>query len=205
MKLYNSIGPNPRAVKMFMAEKGITIPFEEVDIMGAANRQADYLKINPAGQLPALELDNGHVVTEITVICEYLEDIHPTPPLIGTTPEEKAETRMWTRRIDLNYSEPMANGFRYAEGLPMFKDRFRCLPEAADGMKAIAKDKLAWLNGLMDGKTYVCGDRLTYADIHFFASLDFAHMVGQPLDPANTNIAAWYERMKALPSAQATA
>ena len=204
MKFFNSIGPNPRVVKMFMLEKGIELPFEEIDLMAGDNRKEAFLKINPAGQLPALQLDNGDVITEISVISEYLEDTHLTPPLFGSTPEEKAETRMWTRRVDLNICEPMASGFRYSEGLPMFKDRMRCLPEAADGLKAIARDKIEWLDGLMAGKQFLCGDRLTYADIHLFCFIDFGHVIGQPLDPKNANVAKWYEGMKARPSAQAT-
>lgn len=205
MKLYNSIGPNPRVVKMFMAEKGIEIPFEEVDIMGGANRQAGYLKVNPAGQLPALELDNGEVLAEITAICEYLDEKFPDNSLVGATPEERAETRMWTRRVDLGVCEPLAGGFRYSEGLQMFKDRMRCLPEAADGLKAIAQDKLKWLDGLMEGKQFLAGDRMTLADILLFAFLDFGVQVGQPLDAANKNIATWFERMQARPSAAASA
>ena len=205
MKFYNSIGPNPRVVKMFMAEKGIEIPFEEVDIMGGANRQEPYLKVNPAGQLPALELDNGDVISEITAICEYLDEKFPGTSLVGATPEERAETRMWTRRVDLGVCEPLAGGFRYAEGLPMFKDRMRCLPEAADGLKAIAQDKLKWLDGLMEGKQFLAGDRLTLADILLFSFLDFGAQVGQPVDTTNKNIAAWFERMKARPSAAASA
>ncbi len=205
MKFYNSIGPNPRVVKMFMAEKGIEIPFEEVDIMGGANRQADYLKVNPAGQLPALELDNGNVLAEITAICEYLDEKFPDNSLIGSTPEERAETRMWTRRVDLGVCEPLAGGFRYSEGLPMFKDRMRCLPEAADGLKAIAQDKIKWLDGLLEGKQFLAGDRMTLADILLFAFLDFGTQVGQSLDTSNKNIVAWFERMKARPSAAASA
>jgi len=205
MKLYNSIGPNPRIVKMFMAEKGIDLPMEEVDLMGAANRQKPYLKVNPAGQLPALELDNGDILAEVTAICEYLDEKYPGQSLVGTTPEERAETRMWARRVDLNICEPLANGFRFSDGLQLFKDRFRCLPEAADGLKAIAQDKLTWLDGLMAGREFLAGDRLTYGDILLFSVLDFGAAVGQPLNPENKNIAAWYERMKARPSAQATA
>lgn len=205
MKFYNSIGPNPRVVKMFMAEKGIEIPFEEVDIMAGANRQEPYLKVNPAGQLPALELDNGAVISEITAICEYLDEKFPDNSLVGTTPEERAETHMWTRRVDLGVCEPLAGGFRYAEGLQMFKDRMRCLPEAAEGLKAIAQDKLKWLDGLMEGKQFLAGDRMTLADILLFAFLDFGTQVGQPVDTGNKNIAAWFERMKARPSAAASA
>jgi glutathione S-transferase len=206
MKLYNSIGPNPRVVKMFLAEKGVELPREAIDLMAGENRRDPYVStVNPAGQTPALELDDGKVITEITTICEYLEEKHPEPALVGRTPEERAETRMWTRRIDLNICEPMANGFRYSDGLAMFQNRMRCLPEAAPGLKAVAQDKLSWLDGLMAGKTYVAGERLSMADILLFCFLDFGAAVGQPLNPENKNISAWFERMKARPSAAASA
>lgn len=205
MKFYNSIGPNPRVVKMFMAERDISVPFEEVDIMGAANRQAPYLSKNPAGQLPCLELDDGAVLSEITAICEYLDEKEGQSSLIGKTPEERAETRMWTRRVDLGICEPLANGFRFSEGLQMFQERMRCVPEAADGLKAIAQDKIAWLDKQMEGKDYIAGKRMTLADILLFCFLDFGTQVGQPLKPENKNIMAWYERMKARPSAEASA
>jgi glutathione S-transferase len=188
-----------------MAEKGLEIPFQEVDLMGGENRRQPYLEINPAGQVPALELDDGAVITEITAICEYLEERHPEPALIGATPEERAETRMWTRRVDLNICEPMADGFRFAEGLGLFKDRIRCLPEAADGLKACAQDKLAWLDGLMEGKQFVAGEQMTMADVLLFSFLDFGTQVGQPLNPDQRHVAAWFERMKSRPSAQASA
>lgn len=204
MKFYNSVGPNPRMVRMFMAEKGIDVPKVEVDLRGGENRREPYTKLNPSGQMPALELDDGTVLAEITAICEYLDEKKKdTPSLIGDTPEERAKTRMWTRRIDLNIVEPAANGFRFSEGLKLFQNRIRCIPEAADGLKATARDKLAWLNGLMGSNPFVCGAKLTMADILLFAFVDFMKQVGQPLDPANANLAAWYERMKARPSAAA--
>jgi Glutathione S-transferase, N-terminal domain len=98
MKLYDSVGPNPRIVRMFMSEKGIEMPKQTVDLRGGENRQEAHLKRNPHGQMPALELDDGRFVSEITAICEYLEERHPSPPMIGSTPEERAECRMWTRR-----------------------------------------------------------------------------------------------------------
>jgi glutathione S-transferase len=203
MKFYNSIGPNPRVVRMFMAEKGLSIPSEDVDLMKGDNRREPYLKKNSAGQMPALELDNGHCVTEITAICEYLEDTNRNPPLIGRNPEEKAETRKWTRRVDLNICEPMANGFRFSQGLPLFKDRIVTVPEAADGLKRIAQDRLKWLDGEMAGKEWICGKRFTLADVLLFCFLDFGNQVGQPLDDANANVAAWFQRVKARPSAKA--
>jgi len=203
MKFYNSIGPNPRVVRMFMAEKGLSIPSEDVDLMKGDNRREPYLKKNSAGQMPALELDNGHCVTEITAICEYLEDTNPNPPLIGANPEEKAETRKWTRRVDLNVCEPMANGFRFSQGLPLFKDRIVTVPEAADGLKRMAQDRLKWLDGELAGKEWLCGKRFTLADVLLFCFLDFGAQVGQPLNEANGNIAAWFQRVKARPSAKA--
>ena len=116
MKFYNSVGPNPHAVRMFMKEKGIEIPQVEVDIRGGENRQAEYLEINANGQCPALEIENGKTLSEITALCEYLEEKHPEPALIGSTPEERAEARMWARRVDIYICEPMAAGFRFGEG-----------------------------------------------------------------------------------------
>ncbi len=205
MKFYNSIGPNPRVVKMFMKEKGIEIPFEEVDLMAAENRREPYLSKNPSGQLPALELDNGQVLAEITAICEYLDEKFPANPLVGTNAEERAETRMWTRRVDLGICEPLTSAFRYSAGLPLFKDRMLCLPEAADGLKALAQDKLTWLDKLLVGKEFLAGKRLTLADILLFGFLDFGAAVGQPINPANKNVLAWFDRMKSRPSAVATA
>jgi glutathione S-transferase len=153
--------------------------------------------------MPALELDDGSTVNEITAICEYLEDTHPKPALIGATPAEKAESRMWTRRVDLNICEPLANGFRYSQGLPLFKDRMVTVPEAADGLKKIAQDRLKWLDGQMASREYLCGSRFTLADILLFAFLDFGASVGQPLSTENSHVAAWFGRVKALPSASA--
>lgn len=201
MKYYHSVGPNPRVVTLFMAEKGIKLPQVDVDLRGGENRRAPYnVDINPAGQTPALQLDDGSYLTEITAICEYLDEIHPDNSLIGTTPQERAETRMWTRRIDLNICEPLTNGFRYAEGLPLFSNRMRCLPEAADGLKAIAQDGLTWLNGLISDREFIAGKRFTLADIFLFAFLDFGASVGQPINPDLTHINNWYQRMKSRPS-----
>ena len=203
MKLINSIGPNPQVVRTFAAEKGITLQTETIDIMKGENRQEPYLKKNPAGGSPCLELDNGSYVSEITAICEYLEDKFPAKPLIGSTPEEKAETRMWTRRIDLNICEPLADGFRYSEGLPMFKTRMTTLPDAAEGLKRLAQEKVTWIDGLIAGREFICGKRLTLADILLFSFLSFGTQVGQPLNDKNKNIKAWYDRMAARPSVKA--
>jgi len=202
MRVYDSLGPNPRALRMFLLEKGVTLETHPVDLLGAENRRPPYTERNPGGQVPALELDDGRVIGETVAIFEYLEERHPTPPLIGATPEERAETRMWQRRIELNITEAIYNGFRYAEGLALFEGRMRVLPEAADGLKTLAREKLAWLDGLMPGRSYIVGDRFTIADIILYCAVDFGGTVGQPLDPSLGNLSGWLARVAARPSAE---
>jgi glutathione S-transferase len=111
---------------------------------------------------------------------------------------------MWTRRVDLKVCEPMANGFRFAEGLPLFESRMRCLPDAAPGLKAIAQDGLEWLEGEFKGP-WIAGERFTLADILLFAFADFGGQVGQPLDPKFARLTDWFARVQARPSAAASA
>jgi len=188
---------------MFMAERGVELPKTTVDLRGGENRQPAYLAKNPAGQMPCLELDDGSIIAEITAICEYLDEISPGPSLIGATPQERAECRMWCRRLDLNIIEPMANGFRFSQGLKLFQNRIRCIPQAADDLKLTAQERLAWLDGLIAGRDFVCGSRLTLADILLFCFLDFGAQVGQPANPELKAVGALVERMKARPSAAA--
>ena len=203
MKLYNSIGPNPQVVRMFLAELGMQLETVEVDLMAGENRQEEYLKRNPSGQMPALELDDGSYLAEITAICEYLDEKSGGTDLIGKTAKEKAETRMWTRRIDLQIIEPMTNGFRYSEGLEFFKTRMQTFPESAEGLKAIAREKIGWLNQQMEGKNFVCGDRFTLADVMLFCFLNFGATVGQSIDEEATNIISWFKRVEERPSTSA--
>ena len=205
MKLYTSMGPNPHMVRMFAAEKGLALETVEVDLMGGENRRPPYAEtVNPAGQTPALVLDDGTVIAEITVICEYLEERHPTPALIGATAEERAETRMWTRRIDLSICEPLANGFRAAEGRRIFENRMKLVgAEGAAELKAIARDRLLWLDGQMQGREFICGDRFSLADVLLFAFLAFGAQVGQPIPDEATWVKAWFARVQARPSAAA--
>jgi len=199
MKLYTGMGPNPRVVTLAVAETGADVELVEVDLVAGENRQDAHLGRNPAGQLPTLELDGGEFISEITAIAEYLDD-KTGGTLIGGTPEERAETHMWVRRIDLNICENMANGFRFAEGLPLFESRIHVIPQAADDFKKIAQDWLAKIDGLIGGNQYICGDRFTLADIMLFAFLEFGAGVGQPLDAKCENLQAWYARVAARPS-----
>lgn len=204
MKFYNSMGPNPKLVRMFAAEKGYSFDETvEVDLGGGENRREPYLSKNPAGQVPCVELDGGQIISETVAICELIEDLQPSPALIGATPEERAETRMWVRRIEWKILQPMADGFRFGEGLPIFKERIRTLPEAADGLKAIARDGIEWLDAQLEGRDTVVPGRFTLADVALYAFIEFAGMVGQPLDPAAKNLASWLAKTKARASAQA--
>ncbi len=204
MKLHDSVGPNPHVVRMFAAEKGLDLARETVDLRGGENRQSAYVAKNPTGTTPTLELPDGTFLSEVTVICEYLEELHPLPSLIGETAAERAETRMWTRRIDLGIVEPMTNGFRAAEGRRMFESRMKLVgPEGAAELKAIGRDRLLWLDGQMSGRTWVCGDRFTLADVMLYAFTTFAATVGQPLPTEATWLADWSARVAARPSAAA--
>jgi len=203
VKLYNSIGPNPQVVRIFMAERGVEVPKEDIDLRGGENRREPYLSKNPSGQMPALELDDGSVLAEITAICEYLDETTPGMSLIGSNARERAETRMWTRRIDLNIIEPMLNGFRFAEGMKLFHNRIHTIPQAAADLKQVAQEQLAWLDRQMAGKTWICGNRFSFADVFLYPFVEFGNAVGQNLSPDLKNLAAWFARMKARPSATA--
>jgi len=203
MKFYNSLGPNPRLVRMFLCEKGIALPETiEINLVAGENRQPDFLAKNPAGQLPALELDDGSMLAETVAICEYFEEKQPEPALIGATPEERAAVRMWTRRVEWGVTAPLADGFRFGEGLAMFKDRVHVIPQAADDLKAIAHEKLGWLDEHLAGWDFIADGRFSLADILLYAFLDFGAGVGQPFDRGRKNVTAWFERVGARPSAE---
>jgi glutathione S-transferase len=202
MQLYDSFGPNPRAMRMFLVEKGIDIPRKDIDLRRGENRRPPFTDRNPGGQLPALELDNGKCIGETVAIWEYLEEKNPNPPLIGTNAEDRAEARMWQRRIEQRITENLYNGFRFAEGQEIFNGRMRLIPEAAPGLKATVQDNLNWLDGLLEGKEYIAGNRFTIADIILYCALDFGSGVGQEIDPSLKKVRAWFERINSRPSAQ---
>ena len=205
MRLYQSVGPNPRVVTMFIAEKAIAVERAFIDILAGENRQPDYLAKNPAGGSPCLKLDDGSFVAESLAICEYLEELTPASPLIGTTAQERAFARAAMRAIDQNVVVPMTNGFRSAEGLAMFESRMLCVPAAAEGNKAYARAGLAAVDAALVGKEWICGDRFSLADILLFAWVDFGGQVGQPIPDGLDNLTAWFARVAARPSAAISA
>ena len=201
MKLYDSIGPNPRVVRIFAREKGIDLERIRIDIATGENRRLPYLAKNSLGTTPILELNDGTIVAEVTTICEYIEELYPTPAFIGATPEERAETRMWTRRIDIHIVQPMALGFRATEGRAFFNDRVTLVSsEAGAQLKGLAGEKLMWLNAAMQGKPFVCGDRFNFADIFLFVFLEFGAGVGQPLLSDASTLHDWFATMRLRPA-----
>lgn len=201
MLLFDALSPGPRTVRMYLLEKGLSIPVQNVDVFAGENRRAPYLDYNPAGQLPALKLDDGRYIAETVAIWEYLEEKYPHPPLIGATPEERAEARQWQRRLELNVTENIHNAYHYAEGLDRFKTRIPVAPEAAPGLKYVAQDRLRWVDSAIGERDYMVGARFTVADIWLYCWLDFAASVKPPYDPSLTHIEAWFARMEARPSA----
>jgi glutathione S-transferase len=204
MLLLDALSPAPRTVRMYLAEKGLTLPARQVDVFAGENRQTEYLAHNPAGQTPALLLDDGTCLAESVAIMEYLEELHPDPPLIGTTPGQRAITRQWQRRVELAITENIHNAYHYAEGLARFENRIPVAPEAADGLKRVAQDRTAWLDPMLGDREFLAGNRFTIADIWLYVWLDFAGSVGQPFDRKLRNIAPWFARIAARPSAAAS-
>lgn len=203
MKLFTSMGPNPAVVNAYLAERGdLNIPTEVVDIVAGDNRRAPFLAINPAGTLPVLQLDDGRYLAESTVICEYLDDTFPTSGLMGKTLEERAETRMWIRRLDISVVQPGSMGWRYGDALEFCKPRMTCIPHAADELKGLATEGLRWLNGVMGSNRYLCGGRFSFADIFLFVFVETLDHGGQPIDPALPWLAGWRARMQETKAGQ---
>lgn len=204
MLLFDALSPAPRTVRMYLAEKDLTLPTRQIDVFAGENRQAPYLALNPTGQTPTLRLDDGSHIGEAVAIMEYLEELHPDPALIGATAEQRALTRQWQRRAELNITEFIHNAYHYAEGLARFRDRIPVAPDAAADLKRVARDRIAWLDAMLDGHTFLVGERFTMADIWLYVWLDFADSVGQRLDHTLRNIGPWFERIAARPSAIAS-
>ncbi len=204
MTLYDADSPSPRCLRMFLLEKGLSVPSLTIDVFGGENRRAPFLGLNPAGQTPALALGDGAVLAESVAIAEYLEECCPHPALIGATALERALTRQWWRRVELNVTEFIHNAYHYAEGLDRFRERIPVAPEAAAGLKRVAQDRLAWLDALLEEEPFLCGQRISAADIWLYVWLDFGIAVGQPFDRGLKRLTPWFDRIAARPSAAAS-
>lgn len=204
MLLYDAARPNPRAVRMVLLEKGITLPLHDMDVDGGENRQIGFITRNPSGQVPVLELDDGTWLAESGAIFQYLEERYPDPPVIGITPEERAITRMWQRRIERRITEPLYAAFHYGPAAEMYKTRMMILPDCVPGFKALIHDGMSWLNDLLPDTTTIVPGRFTVADITLFAALDFGSSIGWPLPATLEQLNRWFQVTAARPSASAS-
>ena len=203
MKIYNSsLAPNPRRLRIFVAEKGLKIPTEEVDIFTGKNRTPEMLAKNPAGGLPFIELDDGTHLAESVAICRYLEGLHPEPNLMGKDNREQAFIEMWNRRMELNLFAVAARAFQHTNEL--FKARIKQFPEYGETQRETVKQQLKWLDAQIGNKPFIAGDRFTIADITALVAGDFAaQAAGVSADPALKNLARWHQSVSSRPSAQA--
>jgi glutathione S-transferase len=202
MQLYDSKpAPNPRRVRIFLAEKGITVPSVQVDLGKAGNREPAYLEKNPLGGVPILELDDGTVIAESVAICRYFEELHPQPPLFGTDAKDRALVEMWNRRMELEISLPIMQTFRNTHAY--FKGRIPQVPEYGEVCRASATKRLAWMDGELARREFVAGPRFTIADITLLIGVDFGRVVKIGIQPEQKNLARWYEAVSARPSARA--
>jgi glutathione S-transferase len=202
MKVYDSkAAPNPRRVRIFVAEKGIDVPFEELDIGNAVNRQEDFRKKNSLGTVPVLELDDGTCISESAAICRYFEEMHPEPPLMGVDGKDRAVVAMWDRRMELELLLPIANSFRMQHAF--FKGRIEQCPEYAEVSKRQAIKNMAWLDAALADRKFIAGDRYSVADITALCGVDFGKVSKITIQPDQKNLARWYEEVSARPSAKA--
>ena len=195
MKLYSSLGPNPRLVRMALIEKGIEVERIHYDIIKGENRSAEFASKNILQTLPVLELDDGTRLTESTVICEYLDEIQPEPNLIGRTPLERATVRRWVRWFDQEVVVPMTMGFRATGGRPMFEPRMRVVSqEAGAELTGMANANYGWLDEQLGTKAYIALDRFTLADLIVFCFINFGFTVGWKLPDGTPNLARFVEQ-----------
>jgi glutathione S-transferase len=202
MQLYDSaMAPNPRIVRVYLAEKGIEVPKVEVDIAAAENRQPEYLAKNPMGGLPMLELDDGTYIAETIAICRYFEERQPEPALFGTDAKDKAVVEMWRRRMELEVASPIMQTFRNTH--EFFKGRIPQVAEWGEVMREAATKRLEWLDSVLADREWIAGDRFTIADITAMVGIDFGRPSKIRIADDQKNLTRWHEAASSRPSARA--
>ncbi len=203
MKVYDFAGaPNPRKLRVYLAEKGLDIPMESVDILSGKNRTPEFLaKKNPLGGLPVLELDDGSCLTESLAIMEYLEELHPTPPMLGSTPLDRARVREAERICEIGVLSSVGTIFQNTH--PLFAQRVKQSPEAAENARGRLNNALKVLDDRLAAHQFVAGASPTIGDCTLLAALEFAGFAGIDIDPAYRNVHRWYADFKQRPSASA--
>ena len=204
MKLYNASmpAPNPRRVRMFLSEKGVSVPLVDVAIMKREHKEPDHLARNSLGQLPTLELDDGAMISETVAICRYLESLYPSPPLFGRDGKEQALVDMWIRRVEFAVMGPVGMFWRHAHPFTA-KVVVPQYTEFGESNREHYARALAWLDGELRGKEFLAGKDFTIADICLLSTIDFAIWIGLEIPADAGNVRAWHERLSARPSAKA--
>jgi glutathione S-transferase len=202
MKLYGAPmpAPNPRRVRIFLAEKGIDLPETPLDLMKREHKSPEHRARNSLGQAPTLELD-GTCISETVAICRYFEETRPQPPLFGTTPVEKALVDMWVRRVEFIVMGPVGGFWRHAH--PFTARLLTQYKDFGESNREAYANALKWLDAELAGKAFIAGSDYTMADICALTTVDFATWIGLPLPEELRNVAAWHARVSARPSAQA--
>lgn len=203
MKLYGAPmpAPNPRRVRIFLAEKGIDLPETPVNLMQREHKSDEHRARNSLGQVPTLELDDGTCISETVAICRYFEETHPEPPLFGRTPVEKALVDMWVRRTEFTVMMPVGNFWRHAHPFTSkLLTQFKAFGQSNRETYAGAQ---RWLDRELAERPFLAGEAFTVADICLLTTVDFADWIGLPLSEDAGNLRAWRERVSARPSAKA--
>jgi len=201
MKLYDfALAPNPRKVRIYLAEKGIDIPRQEINLAAGEQRSPEFLKINPLGQVPVLELDDGSHLPESLAIIEYLEELHPDPPLLGTDPVSRARIRAAERACEFGVLLPAAMIFQHTS--QFFAKRIRQIPEVAETAKGMLAKRWALLDERLANQEWLCG-AYSIADITLLVGVDFAAASGVHPDPSLSHLLRWHRSASARPSAKA--
>lgn len=203
MKLYgeDNPAPNPRRVRIFLAEKGITLEHQRVPLRERAHKAADFLDKNSLGQVPVLELDDGSFLSESVSICRYLEGLHPEPPLFGTTPKEQATIDMWIRRIELQLMMPIAQVWRHAH--PLTAALLTQYTDFGESNRAVAERAYRWLEAELSGRPFIAGDVYSMADIVALTTVDFGTFIGVPIPEDCRAVLSWRAVIGQRPSAAA--
>lgn len=203
MKLYDSkMAPNPRRARIFLAEKGISIPTEQVDMMKMEHRTPEYTALNPLQRMPALVLDDGTIITESIAICRYFEALQPDPPLFGVGAKEIATVEMWNRRAELNLLFCVAQVFRHSH--PAMKElEVPQVPDWAEANRPRIGEYLRMLDAELKDRPFVAGDRYSVADITTLCAIDFMRPIRTPVPEECVNVKRWHAEVSARPSAKA--
>src|SRR6185436_3050822 len=191
--------PNPKKVRVYLAEKGIEVASVPVNIVTGENRQPEFLKKNPMGGLPVLELDDGSYLPESLAIIEYFEELHPNPPMIGSTPLERARVRALERLVELSILGRIAVIFQNTH--PLFAGRVKQNADAAESARGALASNLAVLDAKIGSNGFVDGPKPTIADCTLLAAMQFSEFAQIAIDPAHKNVHRWYESFKKRPSA----